>query len=305
MCSVFKHFGSGKLTMEQILEPAFKIAEKGVPVGLKTSLIWNKFKDVIKNSKQAEDILQQGRTVPLPGEKVYAPKLAHIFKLIASDGKEGFYCGTVAQNIVKEVERAGGVLTLNDMKEHLTFKLNHELQEPLFIDFCGFRIWEMKPNTIGIVVLVALNILQLYDLRALGHNSAEYIHIVSEVVKYAYLECWDYLCDPSYNSPCFKSLLSENLSIRIKMQIDDNKASNSQFNITGSNTSYVGVVDEEGNGCSFICSISSDFGTGLIPEGCGFTLHDRLKSMSLNESSPNAFGPKKVTSSFHPSIHGN
>lgn len=85
--------------------------------------------------------------------------------MIASEGEYGFYNGKIAENIVKEVQQTGGVLTLDDMKDHLNAKSTYELYDPIFVDFYDFRIWEMKPNTIGLIPLVALSVLQLYDLH--------------------------------------------------------------------------------------------------------------------------------------------
>lgn len=87
--------------------------------------------------------------------------------MIAQHGAEAFYTGEIAENIVKEIQSAGGILTLDDMKEHLSYETTNKTEDALYVDFHGFRIWEMKPNTIGVVVLVALNILQQYNLRSM------------------------------------------------------------------------------------------------------------------------------------------
>lgn len=87
--------------------------------------------------------------------------------MIAQHGAKAFYTGEIAENIVKEIQSAGGVLTLEDMKEHLSCETTNKIEDALYVDFHGFRVWEMQPNTIGIVVLVALNILQRYNLRSM------------------------------------------------------------------------------------------------------------------------------------------
>ncbi|KFM61016.1 putative gamma-glutamyltransferase ywrD, partial [Stegodyphus mimosarum] len=293
MCDVIKHFGSGKLTMSQILDPAIALAQEGAPVPYKTAIMWDRYQEVFRGSRHAKDILQ-GDKPPLPGSLIVAPKLANCYKSFAAFGPKEFYEGNIASNVVNEVQHSGGVLTLGDMKKHLDISSSTPPSDAVWINFNGFRIWEMKPNTTGIVALVALNVLKLFDLKGLGHNSAEYIHIIAEVTKLSYLECWDYLCDPDYTTKCLKTLLSDDTAKKIKNCISTQRGSGYSKILTGGNTSYVAVVDEEGNGCSFIYSVSSNFGTGIIPKDCGFVLHDRAKCLSLDERSANVYGPEKL-----------
>ncbi|XP_054719815.1 glutathione hydrolase-like YwrD proenzyme [Uloborus diversus] len=294
MFNIIKHFGSGKLSMAEILAPAIKLAEEGVATPVKSSIMWNVEKDMFQNSRNAEDILN-GCKAPTPGEILYNPKLAKCLREIGETGPEVFYNGKIAKNIVEEVTNAGGSLTLEDMRGCLSSSATSSPIDALYVDFHGFRIWGMKPNTMGIVTLVGLKILNLFDLKSLEHNSAEYIHIVSETIKYAYLECWDYLCDPDYCLKPLDELLSAATANKIQNAISSESALKSELFIsTGGNTSYTAVVDEEGNGCSFIFSISSRFGSGIIPDDCGFALHDRGKCMSLKKESPNAYGPGKL-----------
>ncbi|CAL1285326.1 unnamed protein product [Larinioides sclopetarius] len=202
--------------------------------------------------------------------------------------------GVTAQNIVAAVQEAGGALTEEDMKEHLLNPPNPVPDEALSIDFNGVTIWEMRPNTIGIVALVIFNILKGYDIRGLGHNSPDYIHLVAEATKLAFLEAWEYLCDPKCCSKRMDEILTEECAQKLRKKIDPESAYRCHQPFLGANTSYVAAVDREGNACSFICSICSYFGSGIIPEDCGFAMHDRAKSMSLEEGNTNTFGPNKL-----------
>ncbi|XP_055953552.1 glutathione hydrolase-like YwrD proenzyme [Argiope bruennichi] len=293
MVKVIEEFGSGKLTMKDIFGPAIRLAEEGVPIPFKHATMWETCQEVFRPSKNANDLLIEGKA-PAPGDIIYAPKLAKVLRNVAEAGVESFYGGTTAQNIAAAVQEAGGALTAEDMKEHVLNPPNPSPYEPLSVDFNGVTIWEMKPNTMGIVALVAFNILKAYDLKALGHNSPDYIHLVAEATKHAYLEAWEYLCDPKCCSKRVEDIITEEYAQKLRNKIDPERAYKCHQQFVGSDTSYVAAVDEEGNGCSFICSVSSNFGTGIIPDDCGFVLHDRAKSMSLEEDSTNVFGPNKL-----------
>ncbi|CAL1285328.1 unnamed protein product [Larinioides sclopetarius] len=293
MAKVIEEFGSGKLAMKEIFDPAIRLAEEGVPIPFKNALLWDSYQDKFWHSKNASDFLIAGKA-PAPGDTIYAPKLAKVFRNVADLGLKSFYSDVTAQNIAAAVTEAGGVLTAEDMKEHLVKPPNPLPGEAVSIDFNGVRIWEMRPNTIGVVALVALNVLKAYDLKGLGHNSPDYIHLLAEAIKYAYLESWEYLCDPKCCSKRVEDILTEDFAQKLRNKIDPERAYNCYRPFVGSDTSYVAAVDEEGNGCSFICSVYHGFGTGIIPDDCGFVLHDRAKSMSLEEGSSNAFGPNKL-----------
>ncbi|CAL1285325.1 unnamed protein product [Larinioides sclopetarius] len=248
MVKVVEEFGSGKLTMKDIFSPAIRLAEKGVPTPLKNAITWEKSQHKFRHSKNANDLLIDDKA-PTPGDIIYAPKLAKVLRNVADFGLEAFYSGTTAQNIASAVQEAGGVLTAEDLKEHLFNPPNPHTGEAL----------------------------------GLGHNSPDYIHLVAETIKHAYLGAWEYLCDPKCCSESVEAILTEEFAQNLRNKIDSE-----------SDTSYVAAVDEEGNGCSFICSLYSNFGTGIIPDDCGFALQDRATTMSLEEGSKNVFGPNKL-----------
>ncbi|KAG8198648.1 hypothetical protein JTE90_026544 [Oedothorax gibbosus] len=293
MFDIVNYLGSGKLTMEEILAPTIQLAEEGVPISIKNAVVWHGLQSILRRSRNSQDLLVDGKA-PKPGDIFKAPKLAQCLKEISKKGPEVFYRGDMAQHITKAVQEAGGVLTLDDLEDHLTHPPISNPTEGIYTDFYGFRVWEMRPNTIGVVALVSLNILKNYDLKALGHNSPEYIHLLSETFKLAYHECWDNLCDPKYSSKAIEEFLTEETAEKIRQRIDPTRAFKSGLCFPSGNTSYVAVVDEFGNGCSLFDSLCNPFGSGIIPDNCGFALHDRPKCMSLEEKSPNAFGPSKL-----------
>ncbi|XP_071042497.1 glutathione hydrolase-like YwrD proenzyme [Parasteatoda tepidariorum] len=255
MFNVLRHFGSGKLSMSDILQPVIKLAEEGVTIAPKTAGVWNKASRAFIESKNKDDFLINGKP-PQAGDVITAPKLAKCLKEIASKGAEAFYCGPIAERIVSEVKNSGGSLTLDDFKEYHANPPSKAPSQPISIDFQGFTIWEMKPNTTGIVVLVALNVLKKFDLKSLGHNTAEYIHIVAEVIKISYTECWDYICDPDHTTSSFQNLLSETTANKLCKKIDERRASKPEVSFEGGSTTYLAVVDEEGNGSRNSCIAS-------------------------------------------------
>ncbi|CAL1285335.1 unnamed protein product [Larinioides sclopetarius] len=289
MVKVVEEFGSGK----DIFGPAIRLAEEGVPIPFKHAMMWDTCQDIFRHSKNANDLLIDGKA-PAPGDIIYAPKLAKVLRNVADSGLEAFYTGSTAKNIATAVQEYGGVLTEEDMKEHVHNPPHPIPGEALSVDFNGVTIWEMRPNNMGVVSLLAFNVLKGYDLKGLGHNSPDYIHLVAEATKHAFLEAWEYLCDPKCCSKRVEDLLTEEFAQKLRNKIDPERAYKCHQPFIGSDTSYVAVVDEEGNGCSFICSVSSNFGTGIIPDDCGFVMHDRAKSMSLEEDSTNVFAPNKL-----------
>ncbi|GBN17011.1 Glutathione hydrolase-like YwrD proenzyme [Araneus ventricosus] len=293
MVKIIEEFGSGKLTMKDILGPAIRLAEGGVPIPFKMAMIWDMYQDSFRHSKNAKDLLIDGKA-PVPGDIIYAPKLAKILRNVADFGLESFYSGATAQNIASAVQEYGGALTTEDMKEHVLNPPNPLPGQALSVDFNGVTIWEMRPNTMGIVALLAFNVLKAYDIKSLGHNTPDYIHLVAEVTKQAYLEAWKYLCDPKCCSRRVEDILTEDFAQKLRDKIDPEIAYKCPQHFVSSDTSYVAAVDEEGNACSFICSNANYFGTGIIPDDCGFVMHDRAKAMSLEEDSTNVFGPNKL-----------
>ncbi|GBN71702.1 Glutathione hydrolase-like YwrD proenzyme [Araneus ventricosus] len=168
MVKVVEEFGSGKLTMKDIFGPAISLAEEGVPIPFKNAMMWDTCQYKFRHSKNANDLLIDGKP-PAPGDIMYAPKLAKVLRNVTDSGLESFYSGATAQNIAVAVQDAGGVLTAEDMKEHVLNPPNPLPGEALSIDFHGVTIWEMRPNTMGVVALVAFNVLKAYDIKGI-HN---------------------------------------------------------------------------------------------------------------------------------------
>ncbi|XP_066455227.1 glutathione hydrolase-like YwrD proenzyme [Eleutherodactylus coqui] len=286
-------FGSNKLSLEEILQPAIDLAEFGFPVSEVCAFQWNSTADKLQasNNKFGADLLINGKP-PQHGQLFRNPSLANTFKELSKQGKKGFYEGRIAQAIVQVIQSNGGVLALSDLSHHVTEEI-----QPIFTTYKGVKVWETPPNSQGITALMALNMLETFTVKDLGHNTADYVHTVTEVLKRSVSDCHWYCADSAVVPVPTKELISKVYCAKQVKLIDMKRASESNnhgnpFEM-GSDTVYFTVVDVHGNACSFINSNYQNFGTGLVPEGCGFTLQNRGNNFSLSPGHPNCLAPGK------------
>ncbi|KJK62500.1 Gamma-glutamyltranspeptidase [Aspergillus parasiticus SU-1] len=320
-------FGSGKLSLEQILLPAIELGENGFPVSELSSFFWREGEDLLRQaSPNAHEMLKpdqkakDGVRSPLPGEILKNPTLAQTFRSLAANGKKGFYEGRVAEELVKVVQDLGGYLTLDDLKSHA--EIGTQETEAISLKFTGqniaekqtagtdgednqgVEIWEHPPNGQGIVALMALGILE--ELEKMGkipkfteaqHNSAEYLHAVIESLRIAFADASWWVTDPDVEKVPTSELISPAyLAERAKLFNPDKATDILDHGSPAHNhcdTVYFAVTDKEGNGISFINSNYAGFGSGIIPKGCGFTLQNRGANFSLVPGHPNALAPRK------------
>ncbi|KAF5374840.1 hypothetical protein D9758_000394 [Tetrapyrgos nigripes] len=285
-----EHFGSGKLSVGDVLEPAIRLAEEGVPVSEINSFAWQRSEDLIKNaSPSADEMLLNGKA-PLPGQIIKLPNLGQTFRELATKGKDGFYKGRVAEAIVELIQSKGGVMELEDLAEHKT-----TFVEPLKYTYGGeVSLYECPPNGQGITALIALGILEslqeqgiIKPLSEMEHNSPEYLHILVETLRLAFADSQFFVTDPdSYEIPVKKLLSKEYLASRAKL-IDPTKSNPEVVHgnpVNCTDTVYFSVTDQWGNACSYIQSNYAGFGTGAVPKGCGFTLQNRGSGFVLDEN---------------------
>ncbi|KAJ7492735.1 gamma-glutamyltranspeptidase [Mycena latifolia] len=288
-----ERFGSGKVSVADVLEPAIRLAEEGVPVSEIHSLSWQKSEELIKNaSPNGDEMLLNGKA-PLQGQIIKLPNLAQTFREVAAHGKDGFYKGRVAQAIVELIQSKGGVMELDDLAKHET-----SFVEPIKYTYASeVTLYECPPNGQGLTALIALGILEnlqeqgtIKPLLKMEHNSAEYLHVLIEALRFAFYTQW-YVADPDAEHVPVEQLLSkEYLASRAKL-IDPLKTNPNVVHgnpINSSDTVYFTVSDQWGNACSYIQSNYAGFGTGAIPKGCGFTLQNRGSGFVLAENHPNA-----------------
>ncbi|CED85566.1 gamma-glutamyltranspeptidase [Phaffia rhodozyma] len=292
-CTTIKEFGSGKLSMREILDPAIRLAEEGVPVSELHSNAWQRSVNLIKNaSPSADSMLLDGRA-PNPGEIFRFPDLANTFKEVAEKGRDGFYKGRIAQAIVDLIQSKGGVMELSDLEAHHSANV-----EPISYTYKNdCTIYECPPNGQGLTALLALGILEqiqatgkIQDLTNLDHNSVEYLHVLIEALRLSFADTRYYVSDPDkVHVPVAELLSEEYLKTRAKL-FDPSQAVASVHHgkpCASTDTVYFTTCDKDGNACSFIASNYAGFGTGAIPAGCGFTLQNRGSGFTLEEGHPN------------------
>jgi gamma-glutamyltranspeptidase/glutathione hydrolase len=212
--------------------------------------------------------------------------------LIAAHGRKAFYEGEIARRVVAFSRRKGGTMTLDDLAGY-----SSEWAEPISTTYHGWTVYEMPPNGQGVGALEMLNIMETFPLAKQGLLSADALHEMIEAKKLAYADLRRYVADPKFSQAPVAGLLSKSYARRRAGLIDLARANcgaeAGQPAEAGSDTTYLCVVDSEGNMVSFIQSNYSEFGSGLVADGTGFALQNRGGLFSLDPASPNALAGHK------------
>jgi gamma-glutamyltranspeptidase/glutathione hydrolase len=279
----------GTMPMSQALAPAIRLAEEGFPVAPLTSYFWGRgAQRQLKD--RGRELTIDGRG-PKAGELFRNAGLGRTFRMVAEGGKDAFYRGEIGRKIVGVVQKYGGVMTEDDLAAHTS-----TWDAPISTTYRGQRVWECPPNGQGLTALIALNILEGFDLASLDPLSPERLHLIIESLRLAFADTRWYVADPAFNPAPLDGLLSKQYAAQRRAIINRSKATTDTKHgspVAGSDTVYFCVVDGQGNACSFINSNYMGFGTGIVPEGTGFSLQNRGHNFSLDPDHPNALAPRK------------
>ncbi|MEQ2466341.1 gamma-glutamyltransferase [Niallia hominis] len=282
----------GTMTLSEVLAPAIHYAEFGFPAS--NDQIKNTFKnmDILQEDEDIASIFLKGNEVPKRNEKFVQKDLANSLKEIARKGRNEFYKGTLAEKIVSSLQSKGGLLTKEDFSNHYGNWAN-----PISSTYREYTMYQVPPNSQGFVGLMALNILENFELPSIPHNSYQYYHLLIESLKQSFQDRNKYLTDPNFNEIPLDHLLSKTYAKELadKIYLDQTNAITTQS--VGNDTAYAAVVDESGNAVSFIQSIYFEFGSGIVAKDTGIILQNRGSFFSLNENNVNCLEPKKRT--FH------
>lgn len=282
----------GTISLAQALQPAIGYAEEGFPVTPIIAADWaGEVPKLARDSGARATYLVDGRRAPKAGEWFRNPDLARTFRQIRAQGSAALYGGDLGRRIVDRVHELGGYLTIDDLRHH-----RPEWVTPISATFHGYRIWELPPNGQGVATLEMLRILEPYDLRALGHNSAAYLHLLIETKKLAYADIAHYIGEPGAMTIAPDALLTDRFIAARRAQIDTTRAQDQPAPgkaMTASETIYLTVADSAGNMVSFINSLYDLFGSGVVVPGTGFALQDRGAGFTLEPGLANTVAPGK------------
>ncbi|HSF14193.1 MAG TPA: gamma-glutamyltransferase [Vicinamibacteria bacterium] len=286
----------GSLEFQEILAPAIHYAENGFPVSEVIARGWARSEDLHKSHPNAaETFLIDGRA-PKPGEIFRNPDLAASLRRIAEKGRDGYYHGKTAEAILAISEEMDGAFAAADLTE-----FEPEWVTPISTTYRGWTVYEIGPNTQGIAALMMLNLMERFPLGEFGFHSADALHVMIEAKKLAYADMLHYVGDPRFSPIPVPQMLDKAHAAERAKQIDLTRAAcavtPSEFrSITdaeGGDTIYLTVIDKEGNIVSLIQSNYSGFGSGLVPKGTGFMLHNRGALFTLEPGQPNTLEPRK------------
>lgn len=290
----------GTITLAQALQPAIGYAESGFVVTPVIAGDWAGQTNILRHDTGARATFLRDSTPPCAGDWFANPDYARTLRQIAAEGPAALYGGSLGHRIVNRVRELGGFLTIEDLKANAPTWVT-----PISVAFAGHRVWELPPNNQGIAALEMLRILEPYDLRALGHNSAPYLHLLIEAKKLAYADLVQYAGDADHLTLSPPQILSDAFIAERRSHIDTTRASNRPGPGPGrvaSETVYLTVADKDGNMVSFINSLYDEFGSGVVVPGTGFALHDRGAGFTVLPGLPNTVAPGKRP--FHTLIPG-
>jgi gamma-glutamyltranspeptidase / glutathione hydrolase len=291
------HKRFGRLPMPALLAPAIYYADEGFPVTEVIAGFWNgPGREQVSRHKNAARLYLPGGRPPAIGEIFRNPDLGKSLRLIAAGGREAFYSGPIAKAILDISKELGGTMAPRDLSE-----FQAEWVQPISTTYHGWTISELPPNGQGIAALMMLNIMERFPLREYGRNTAKSLHVMIEAKKLAYADLLRYVGDPRQASIPVAGMLSkenaEKRARRIDMERADCSPVPTEFEaiskLRGADTIYLSVVDREGNIVSFIQSSYLGFGSGIVPTGTGFMLHNRGGLFTLERDQPNSLAGRK------------
>ncbi|MGQ4001630.1 gamma-glutamyltransferase [Francisellaceae bacterium CB299] len=284
----------GNLKLAQVIEPAIKLAEDGIPVSydlyqsLETAKPW-----LAKSPEAMKTFYHKDGSAYNVGEILKQPELAHSLKLIAKEGKKAFYEGEIAHKIADAMAKHDGLITLEDLK-------NYDVQEmkPIKGEYHGYTIYSMPPPSSGGVILIELlNILENFPLADYGNNSAKTINLMSNAMNYAYNDRNSDLGDPDFVKMDINKFLSKKYAKQIAEKITTDKHISSKDistvdpeNREKLQTTQFSVVDKDGNMVSNTYTLNYSYGNGIIAPGTGIFLNDEMDDFAAKVDVANVFG---------------
>jgi gamma-glutamyltranspeptidase/glutathione hydrolase len=280
----------GKFGLDTLLQPAIKAAEEGYVVAPRIAFDWkNQFEKLKNGTNTPRYLLPHGRPM-LAGEVLRQPELGKTLRAIAKDGRDAFYTGAIAKDMVETLRGIGGLHTLEDFAEHTT-----ETTSPIGTTYKGVDVWQCPPNGPGITMLVMLNILSRFDLAKFAPLSVERFHLEAEAARIAYMMREQYIGDPAQVDVDVVRILAKDFADEYvgKIRMDGMLDLPNVAPPMNPSTVYITVVDKDRNVCSFINSIAHSFGSAIVSNKTGILLQNRAGGFRIQPGHPNCIAPRK------------
>ncbi|WP_229374337.1 gamma-glutamyltransferase [Fibrella rubiginis] len=286
------HKRFGKTPMPTILSHAIRYAREGFPVHDEAAYYWSSMIARMGKYPNVMDVYAPTGAAPKRGELFRNPALANTLDKIATGGRDAFYKGDIARTIDGFMKKTGGFLSYRDLAEHTS-----DWVDPVSTNYRGYDVWELPPNGQGIAVLQMLNILEGYDFKTIPWGSPEHIHRFVEAKKLVFEDRAKYYADPAFAKIPVQTLISKPYAAQRRALINPDRAAVAveagNPALKDGDTIYLTVADGEGNMVSLIQSNYRGFGSGMVPDGLGFTLQNRGELYSLTEGQHNTYAPHK------------
>lgn len=281
----------GRLAFGELLQPAADLAENGCPVQPRVAYDWAGAVAKLARTKAASRIFLPNGRAPSEGDIHTNPDLAATLRRIATEGPDAFYKGAVAEDMVATLRGFGGLHTPDDFAAH-----RGDYVTPIKTGYRGYDVYECPPNGQGLIALMMLNICAGFDVSEMGPMDARRLHIQAEAGRLAFRDRDAVLSDPDTMPVPAERFLSDDYAAELRAAIDPDRAMDRLPPLSlppASNTVYLSVVDSDGNAISFINSVFSTFGSGLVAEKSGVLFQNRGSAFRIDETHPNGIAPGK------------
>ena len=280
----------GTLPVADLLAPAIAYAEDGFPLSYRTARICREYAPLLRQYSPHSPLLSNSAPYRA-GQIIRQPDLAWTLHQIATGGRDAFYNGAITQRVLDYSRAHGGLFAAEDFADHHT-----QVTEPIRTTYRGHTVHGQPPVSQGHILLQELNLVEGFDLAAMGHNSAEAIHVQVEAKKLAFADRAAYLGDPDFVHIPMDTLLSKSYANERRSLIDLNRAiPRPTAGEIHHDTTYFCMADAAGNAISFIQSVFYVFGCGVFVPSTGMLFNNRLTGFSLDAASPNVIAPGKRT----------
>ncbi len=282
--------GGGKKSMSELLQPAIQYAEDGFPLSPIIGRAWANQAEKLKRCAYSRQTYLPADRPPKIGERFRNPRLGASLRTIASGGREAFYEGPLAEEIVRYTKELGGLLDMEDFASTKCVWV-----EPIHANYRGYSLCEIPPPGQGVTALICLNLIGAYPLGEMRYGSVDHLHLMIEAMKLAFSDRDRYVADMDEADVPLQGLLSLKYADERRKRIDERRAGSPEAGTLGvwSDTVYLTTADSQGNMCSFINSLFHHFGSGVTGGETGVMLQNRGSGFVLEEGHPNCIGPGK------------